>query len=251
MRQLVLLGASNLTLAFPQIARIAAAGLAGAGPVRILAAAGHGRAYALPSRVLGRQLPAIDACGLWRQLASEPGLQTRAIVADIGNDLAFGAEVEKVIEAVGRCLERLRAAGAETLVVLPPLAGIERLSPMRFAVLRAILFPGRALDQGTIIRRLYLLAAGIRLLAAGARARTAEVEPEWLGGDGIHIRWRQRRTAWRSILAGWRPAADGVAPTARLRWSWRRADQARLLAMPLQHAQPWRRLADGSTLACY
>lgn len=250
MQRIVLLGASNLTLAFPQVARLAATGLE-PGPVRVLAAAGHGRAYALPSRVLARRLPAIGACRLWPELARRTGQRTRALIADVGNDVAYGADVQEVVEAVGRCLERLRAAGAETVLVLPPLAGIERLSPTHFAVLRAVLFPGRAIDRSTIIGRLRRLSVDLCGLAQGADARTAEIAPEWLGADGIHIRRRRRGTAWRAILAGWGRAPAPVSQLPRLRWSWLRADQASLWAWPLRHDQPCRRLIDGSTLACY
>jgi hypothetical protein len=250
MRRIVLLGASNLTLAFSRVAGLAAAGL-GAGPVRLLAAAGHGRAYALPSRVLARRLPAIATCGLWRDLESEPGLATRALIADVGNDLAFGAPVEEVTETVGSCLERLLTAGSETIVIVPPVAGVERLSRARFALLRSILFPGREFDQSTIVRRLRRLSAAIRCLAEDVGARTAELDPAWLGGDGIHIRRRQRSQAWRSLLAGWRPSPAVTTLPSGLRWSWLRAERASLLALPLGREQPCRRFADGSTLACY
>ena len=113
----------------------------------MLAAAGHGRAYSRPGRVLGRVLPPIADCGLWHEIEREPGLRTRALIADIGNDLALGAAVEETLEAVGSCLARLAAAGSETVVVSPPLAGVERLSRTRFLILRSLLFPGRTFDH--------------------------------------------------------------------------------------------------------
>lgn len=156
-----------------------------------------------------------------------------------------------MVEAVGRCLQRLRAAGSDTTIVLPPLAGVERLSPLRFVMLRSILFPGSTFDQSAIIRRLRRVSAELRALAEAVGADTVEVDPDWLGGDGIHISWRQRAEAWGSLLAGWRPASEETALPTRLRWSWLRADRASLLAVPLRHSQPCRRFARGGTLSCY
>ncbi len=223
----------------------------GNAPYRLLAAAGHGRGYALPSRVLGRRLPPIAGCGLWRALAGQPGLPTRALVADIGNDLAYGAGVGDTASAIAGCLERLRAAGAEVVVVLPPLAGIERLTPARFLMLRSLLFPGRGFRLGPILERLRQLAGELRRVASESGAQAVEPEPAWLGADGIHLRWRLRRHAWQTLLAGWSPAAAAAPPSARLRWSFLAAEHARLLALPLSRSQPARRLPDGSTVSFY
>ncbi len=106
-------------------------------------------------------------------------------------------------------------------------------------------------DQGGIVRRLRRLSSDLRDMAERAGAHTAEPDPEWLGGDGIHIRWRCRRIAWDGLTAGWGAAPAMTTPGPRLRWSWRRAHRASLLAMPLGRRQPCRRLADGSTLSCY
>jgi hypothetical protein len=250
MKQIVLLGASNLTVGFPIVADRIAAGW-GPGPYRLLAAAGHGRAYALSSRVVGRSLPAIADCGLWRELDSVPALPTRALVADAGNDLAYGARVDETVEAVEGCLARLRAAGAEIILVLPPLAAIERLTRTRFLVTRSILFPGRRFGLGAILSRLRRLAAELRRLASTSGAQAVEPEPGWLCGDGIHIRLAQRQAAWSSLLGGWRREAAASGLPSRIRWSSLRAEKVRLLAVPIRNTQPAKQLGDGSTAAFY
>lgn len=250
MKRVVLLGASNLTMGFPIVAALATAGR-GRTPYRLLAAAGHGRGYALPSRVLGRRLPPIAGCGLWSELAREPGLPTRALVADAGNDLAYGAGVAATTAAIASCLERLRVTGAEAVVVLPPLAGIKRLTPARFLVLRSLFFPGRGFGLDPILERLRRLAAELRRLASETGARAVELDPAWLGSDGIHLRWRRRRHAWEALLAGWNAAPASLHPSGGPRWSFLAAEHSRLLALPLSRTQPARRLPDGSTLSFY
>jgi hypothetical protein len=254
MQQIVLLGASNLTSGFPVAARLATAGR-GPGPFRLLAAAGHGRAYAAASMVLGRGMPPIAGCALWRELAREPGLPTRALVADAGNDLAYGVGLADTVTAIRGCVERLAAAGAETVVVLPPIESIERLSPGRFLLLRSLIFPRHRFELAPILGDLRRLAAELRRLAAETGAEVAELDPDWFGPDRIHLRPARREEAWGRILAGAAPApvdaAAGGGLPRRVRWRFLAADRARLLGVPLRHRQPARRLADGSTVSFY
>lgn len=253
MKRIVLLGASNLTLGFPQVSALAAWSW-GPGPYRLLAAAGHGRGYAMPSRVLARGLPPIARCGLWRELERGGQRPTRALIADAGNDLAYGATAGATIRALGACLERLRAAAPEldAIVVLPPLAALGRLSRVRFTVLRSLLFPGRRFALAEILDGLRELDGELRRLAAEHGARTVEHDAAWIAIDGIHVRRRLRRRAWRSLLAAWtEPGGPPRAPAAAIHWRPLRAERASLLGLPVQRTQPARRLPDGTGVSFF
>ncbi|RMG33335.1 MAG: hypothetical protein D6725_15895, partial [Planctomycetota bacterium] len=63
---LVVLGASNVV---PVRAGVVASVRDALGPPRCYFACGHGRGYALGSRVLIRWLPAIRDCGMWGALS--------------------------------------------------------------------------------------------------------------------------------------------------------------------------------------
>lgn len=253
MKRVVLLGASNLTSGLPIVARLAAAAW-GPGPLELLAAAGHGRGYALPSLVLGRGLPPIADCGLWRELGRGGRRPTRALISDAGNDIAYGASVGATTTAVESCLARLQAAATtlDAIVVLPPLGTLGRLSPVRFALLRSLLFPGRRFSRAEILDKLHELDAELRRLAARRDARTVEHDPGWLALDGIHVRRRLRPLAWGSLLGPWAGSdKEPPGPAAAIRWRPLGAERARLFGLPLRRAQPARRLADGTRVSFF
>src|SRR5690606_32522891 len=64
--RLIALGASNLTRCLPMLLRVAAANAQG--PVEVFAALGMGRSYGMRSRLLWRELPGLQDCGLWSAL---------------------------------------------------------------------------------------------------------------------------------------------------------------------------------------
>ncbi|MFA9478241.1 hypothetical protein ACERK3_08020 [Phycisphaerales bacterium AB-hyl4] len=72
-RRIILLGASNLTMALPTL--LATAQAMGEGACRFMTALGHGRSFGTRSTVLLRTLPAILDCGLWEQLHRDESLR--------------------------------------------------------------------------------------------------------------------------------------------------------------------------------
>ncbi len=104
--RVIALGASNLTRGFRTV--VSAARAAWGPEVQVLAALGHGRSYGAPSRVVFRTLPGILESGLWRTLESLPALPTRALVADVGNDILYGLSAERILAWVEEALSRLQ-----------------------------------------------------------------------------------------------------------------------------------------------
>lgn len=213
--RVVLLGASNLTLAFPLVLEHLQAGIGG--PLEVFAAYGHGRSYGNWSRVLFRELPGIAGCELWRALddnnrpVAPPS--TLGLVTDVGNDLLYGAEPAQIAEWVTQCLGRLAEQQAEIVLTLLPLASIKRLSPLRYHLTRMLFFPGRGTAWNEMLARARELNNQVAELGRSYGAHLIEQPLDWYGFDPIHIRPTRRADAWRQICSGW-GSFDQTAQTA-------------------------------------
>ena len=133
-RRVVLLGASNLTRAFPVVMETACAVLGR--PLEVLAALGHGRSYGIPSTVMGRTMRGIHVCGLWDALRTRPPVPTAALVTDVGNDILYGVPVPTIAGWIDDCLERLQASGTKISMTLLPLRNLDLLPEWRFRFFR-------------------------------------------------------------------------------------------------------------------
>ncbi|HEX5635248.1 MAG TPA: hypothetical protein VFX50_18520 [Gemmatimonadales bacterium] len=221
-------------------------------PVELLAAIGHGRSFGMPSSVLGRGLPGILQCGLWRALDARPAPVTRAVVGDVGNDLLYGAPVDTILAWVDECLRRLRAAGAEVVLTsLPP--HVRTLSRARFLAFRTLFFPARHLTYEGMRPAVAALDDGLQKLAQAHGVALAPLRPEWYGFDPIHIRpWHCRR-AWGEILAfGGPPLCCPRVGIVRSLATYRLFPERQwLFGREMQRPQPCRRLADGTSFSFY
>lgn len=250
-RRVVLLGASNLTLGLPTVLATARSRL-GPGPLEVLVAAGHGRSYGRWSRVAFRGLPAILDCGLWAAADGAAGAATHALVTDIGNDLAFGATPVELARWVGACVERLEGAGAEIVLTLLPVRSLARLSPWRYHLFKALLFPGRRLAFPLLRER--VAEVNERLAALAPRVRLVEPDAWWYGPDAIHIRRGRQAAAWATVLSRWNAlpsrAVPGVAGS-RVSCRWLAPELRTILGLRLRRAQPSAVLADGTTISLF
>ncbi len=251
-----LLGASNAARGLATIAYLTEAALSQ--DLDLYCAIGSGRGYAAASRLLGRGLCGIGDCGLWEVVGSLPrarAARSYAVLADLGNDLAYGATARVVAAAVCRCLDRLPAVPERTAVVLPPVDTVERLPAWQFELARRLLFPTHRIERARLLRELHQLTA--LLEAERARRGFALVRPlaSWYGHDPIHLRRAARAAAWREILDRARvPAcAQGAGPrfwrAARLRSG--RAERLTLFGRELYTAQPCRRLGGAARVFYY
>jgi hypothetical protein len=181
--------------------------------VEVIAALGHGRSYGGPSRFLGRTLPGILDSGLWRELERRPPAPTRALLTDVGNDVAYGHGAERTLAWVEECLDRLAPHTRDVTVTDLPLASLRRLSPVKYLAFRTVLVPSCRLPLARVLEDAARVSDGLVALAARRSLRLVRLRPEWYGFDPIHIRRRRRRPAWREILLG--DEADGGASGAR------------------------------------
>lgn len=254
-RRVILLGASNLTLAFPLVVETLRATL---GPVELYAAHGHGRSYGMTSRVLARTLPGILNCGLWSDLAGRPrpARTPLAVVTDIGNDLLYGAGAPQIAEWVEACLERLHGEGATVVITQLPLESVLRLGPARYAATKALFFPGK----GPVWDRMRPLAAELDQTLAELGQKWGAIcvrpRPEWYGIDPIHVRRRLRPHAWGEYLSPLLPPANPPQVTqsrfltALAYWRLRPASRC-LFGLTQLRSQPVFVGKDGTTIALY
>jgi hypothetical protein len=252
--RVVLLGASNLTRGISTIVELSRSLLPG--PLEIMAALGHGRSYGQHSRVLGRGLSGITECGLWSTLADRDRLPTAALITDIGNDLLYQTPVPVILSWVERCVQRLEAVGARTVMTLPPVCNLENLPEWRFLLFRTLFFPRHSSTLGEIARGVMALEEGLEELAARHAATLVRQRAEWYGLDPIHIQIRHWPTAWSEILSHWSQTTPGSMRVTPSPGQWlylrTRAPERRWLwGFEQQFPQPAGRLPDGTTVALY
>jgi hypothetical protein len=253
-QRVVLLGASNLTRGISTVVRLAQ--LAFAGPLQVLAALGHGRSYGMTSRVLIRELPGIDECGLWEALERMPPRPTSALVTDIGNDVFYGASVEQILGWVERALDRLAAHNARIVMTLLPTDNAARISAWRFRLMRRMMFRSCTLELDEVKSITLSINERLRSLARERSIHLVAQRDDWYGFDPLHIRLSHWPRAWSEILTAWRSDRQKkIFPEPSLsRWLYLRSlpPLERTIWGRVQRAtQPVGRLADGTTISFY
>lgn len=238
---MVLLGASNLTLSFPGVVKLAQE--LNGDSIEIWAALGYGRSYGRQSRVLGRVLPGILQCGLWEQLEKQGSRPRQAIVADIGNDILYDAPVPQILDWVTECIRRLQSMGARIVLVDLPLANLEDLAEWRFTLCRSLLVPSCRLSLTEVACRARAVSKGLAQLAAERNAVLVMPRPEWYGFDPIHIRFGQWKKAWQSILeSGHAPVSLSSMPKVKVlewvRFQLSRPEKQRFFKREMRKPQP-------------
>jgi hypothetical protein len=257
--RVVLIGASNLSLGFPDV--VDAARALWGGPLEVLAAHGLGRSYGIPTRVLGRELPGILACGLWRALEALEPRPAVALVTDPGNDIAYQVPVERIAAWMRATVLRLERAGARIVLTRPPLASLETARGARFHVVRTLLFRARPITYDYVRESAIELDRRLCELASERGLELVTPEASVYGWDRIHLRSSARPHFFAAALgrlaqgAG-RSSAREPDPK-RLRAGERRRvrrlrpEQEAWLGRARLEPQPALRLADGSTIALY
>ena len=246
------LGASNVARGLPSLVSAVRQQTSG-GPLELLVAAGHGRAYGLETRVLGRSLPSLLECGIWSAfegLARDGGELREVVLTDIGNDLVYGVEPERLFACVQTCLERLPPI-ARVTVVAPPLESLATVSELRFTVLRTLFFPTHPVRWDALRDALAELVERLRTLRDDPRVRLVEPPGSWYGIDPIHHSRRWRAEAWRRML----DASDSHRGVKRaLAWGEvaqtlsARPESWRLFGIACSSRQPCRQFGDGTRL---
>ena len=256
-QRVVLLGASNLARSLPDLLDLLPL-VFPEQKLDILIAHGHGRSYGQASSVPGRTLPAILECGLWRALEERPTLPTYALVTDVGNDLAYGYEVETIQSWVAICLKRLARQKAELVLTGLPVTSLARLEPWMLQIVQQFFFPLSARQTWlTIQQNVWNLERRLRDLANNAEAGFVEQHPTWYGTDPIHIRGRAQWQAFSTYFSSWGSAPPQTSLNRFRRWrsriqSWAYVPQERrFLGIEQTRGQPSVRLEGGGILSLF
>lgn len=194
--RLIVLGASNVVRGLPALV---SSMRRSEGNAELLIAAGLGRSYGVSSRFSYRILPGILSGGLWATLPERPPVRTRAVVADVGNDLLYGFSPDQVLAWVEDAVGRLESVADDIVIVGLPLHSIDSLSETRFRLFRSLLVPSCTLSLADLGASARTVHEGLRRMAGSRRHRFLELQPQWYGIDPIHIRPRYWRTAWSEI----------------------------------------------------
>jgi hypothetical protein len=246
--RLLALGASNLARGFGAL--VGATRAAWGGPFDVVSAFGPGRSYGLPSALLGRRLPAILDCGIWRALEAQPPARTLALVTDVGNDILYEAAPERILEWVEEAVVRVRRHADEVAIAGLPLARIRRLSAAGFLFFRSVLVPQCRLSHRVTVERSEAVDAALRALAERHGARFVPLPLDWYGADPVHVRASAWMDAWGTIAGFGAVGARGSAwETARL-FLMRPAERS-WLGLPQRARQPGLSLPGGVTVAAY
>lgn len=198
-QRIVLLGASNFIRGLPSL--LAALESALGNSLQVLAAVGHGRSYGQTSTVLGRTLPGIRHCGLWRALDESADLPTFALVGDIGNDILFGSPVPEILKWVKTCLDRLAARSARTVLCLPPMRTLATLKSSLYYPVRTCLYPKCPVSWADAMRCANELEKGLVEIASERGLPALEPEMDWIGFDHIHVRRRSFAPFWQNAVS--------------------------------------------------
>jgi hypothetical protein len=253
-QRVVLLGASNLSIMFPTIVETARSMFAQ--PLEMFVAKGFGRSYGQQSKFFGKKFPGILQSNLWSAMAAARPLPSVAVMADIGNDLAYEAPVESIVRWVETTLDRLTVQGARLVLNNIPIATLRGVGPARYHFFREMLFPSCRLSRKEMLRRAEQLSEALYHVAESRKTPVFSGEIDWYGIDPIHPRRSFSGEIWRrmlgelagpgSLVSLTRPTRSTALRLHRLRpESWVQFGVAR------RAEQPSARFADGTTIALY
>jgi hypothetical protein len=249
MQNVVIIGASNVTLALPLIWKSMSRRDE---PTRLFVAAGHGRSFGLPNTVMGRTLPSLLECGLWQSLDQQrPASGTlQVIITDVGNDILYGASVDEIVDWVTECVDRFTALGGNIVLTSLPRESLVSLKPSRFRFFRTVLFPRSRLSFGDCMDQARELDQKLVELATDRSVSLVGTEPHWYGADPIHVRRRFRPEAWQRYLSPFFSEPDVTAATthdslrvwrqkAEVRWRGRRRLESSQPVLDEEQSQLW------------
>ena len=253
-RRVVVLGASNVMRGLGHV--VDAARAAWGSPLDLLVASGYGRSYGTDESRAGSHLAGAPRLRPLAGARSAPyGRPTAALLTDVGNDILYGASVERIVEWVETCLARLRPRSRE--------AGRHAASADGHRDPRDGSLPARA--HAALPQLLGLARGRARRGPRGERAHRgggarfdADVvrpDPAWYGLDPVHVRMGRRRSAWRTIVASWadgeETAVERLSAPGRLRLRMQLPERRRFLGLAQRRTQPATTLPDGSRLSLY
>lgn len=206
------LGASNVTLALPQILTAMHRRTVGRGPVEFYVAHGPGRSYGTVAGLPWVEFPALRSCGLFETLESRWRSTDRpavyAMLTDVGNDIMYGVSPRRIAAWVGEIVQRFQTVDARVVLTSIPVESVLRIPAWKFNVVRRILFPSYPMLRRDVFTRTVQVEAALETLGRDLSIDVLPTQAEWYSVDHIHIARRHRAR----VFGGWADAlfADGA-----------------------------------------
>ncbi len=252
--RLVLLGASNLSRAFPIVVNTALSSFER--PISILSAMGNGRSYGKESRFIEKKYLGIFFSGIWDEIKNDFQTPTTAFLTDIGNDLAYEVSVETILGWVETCLDRLDSVSAKVVLSDLPMNVLRDVSESRYRLFRSVFYPHCRLRWAEILTRAEQLSERLHSLANSRNIPIFIGRTEWHRFDPIHPRKAFLHQQWQELfaLAGVQSNEHAVDESPRLlTWYLRclRPESWSQFSIARRAQQPNGRLHDGTTIALY
>jgi hypothetical protein len=252
--RVVLLGASNLSIMFPTIVESARANFAQ--PLEMFVAKGFGRSYGQQSKIFAKKFSGILQSGLWATMDRARSLPTVAIVADIGNDLAYETPVDTLVGWIEATLDRLAEHDARVVLNNVPLASLQTVGWARYHVFREMLFPSCRLSRRELISRAERLSERLALVASDRKIPVFSGEIEWYGLDPIHPRWPAAGQIWSRMIGelvgpGLTVPLARPAPAEAFKLRRLRPESWVQFGFQRRASQPCARLTDGTIISLY
>ena len=195
----VLLGASNLARGYTALTRYLHRNLAPQ-PVQFLAAFGPGRGYAAWGGLLNVSYPPIAESPIFKKAhrKAQAGSRVVALVTDIGNDLLYGQDADRIAAAVESVFDRLVAMNAQVYVTRLPVFFEGDVPPAVYYPIRTMLYPKSRVSREQAIDGVRRLNAYLKK----APKKQIQVLPPldaWLGWDQVHFGFAKAGDAWNQV----------------------------------------------------
>lgn len=253
-QRIVMLGASNLSRAFP--IAISMTQHVFQTPLAFYIAKGHGRSYGKVASCFGKKNSGIFLSGIWRALEQEKKLPTTAFLTDIGNDLAYEVPVETILEWVEGCLDRLSALDARVVLSDLPLDVLRQVGAARYRFVRRLLFPQCQLEWPELLCRAETLSERLREVAESRQVPFFTGSNAWYGLDPIHPRRGCYPEMWSQLLAHVADVPEDLSKHRcpfLLAWYLRglRPEEWSIFSFSRRATQPNGWLREGSTLSLF
>jgi hypothetical protein len=218
--RVVLLGASNLTLALPAVLRHAARRSAGSG-ISFYVAHGPGRSYGVEAGVAGIRFTAIARSGVLEALERDQRtigpLPTLALLTDVGNDILYRCGVGPILGWIEEIAGRLLSLGARVGITSLPVDSVETLSPWKYRLFRSLYFPSCPYSRRMVLEQVRAVQEGLERLGRREGIPILPARRIWYGFDRFHLRVRCSSAAfsfWLDEVSGWKggPASPRAGP---------------------------------------
>ncbi len=210
-QNVILLGASNLTLGWVPLLKSLQTTVPG--PLDVRASLGMGRSYVDWSGFWLRRLPGIIDCGLWKNLPTSGSKPPLILVTDVGNDIVYQHSPERILKATTECIQRLRDWRPDAKIVMTglPIDSVKSVGPVRFVIARSVLFPGCRMPFSEILARSESLEQSAQQFAQQNNIPYLIPQAEWYRTDPIHVIKPLRESVFQQFFSHWnvhKPVSD-------------------------------------------